>query len=560
MGRGRSILVALGVGAAVLLAAFAWLVQREAPVAVPTPQAQQLSTAVDGPPASAGSPEGRSAVADSDEEVAIGENIAAQPDLKPLSGEDPTERVVWGFVRDRQGAAIEGAGIVFTDRLGERYTATGAIDGSYSVPGLAPGRWHATARSQGCLMAESILQLAVEGPGATRHDFQLEIQPTLTVRVLTPDGRAFRDADLDAKGQPKWTPLLAVATREPPEAFVRFNVNGRFGSGQMRDFINGARPSGDGAIALLDLFDPLPLYVSLLLSEEVLATQQVLPGQTEVVFVLDPHEIDQHTADLLLTVVDAESRLPVVKAGVILNFGVSSMHSALKPDGSVRYRKLWPGRYEVRVLAEGFACTPVEVDLAPGQVVERRIELGSGFLVNGHCVDERGVPIGGQFMISPLPSAGELPHHLQQDSHHTINLGNADGTFELRLEGGLWLLQPEQRHDDNHRAAPAKMGHNLVVDTRLGAVNDLVVPLYSPSSVVVSWMGSAGEELRLCFLDDEGHVRKLSKLWGAAPHRVHLPPGQWRVRVLDAKGQFLEEVGPFALSSEPVVLELGRGR
>jgi hypothetical protein len=64
----------------------------------------------------------------------------------------------------------------------------------------------------------------------------------------------------------------------------------------MRSFVNGAGPRGEGAIAQLDLFEDLPLFVSLMLSEEVLQTKEVLPGSTDVVFVLDPLEANRHAA------------------------------------------------------------------------------------------------------------------------------------------------------------------------------------------------------------------------------------------------------------------------
>jgi hypothetical protein len=50
---------------------------------------------------------------------------------------------------------------------------------------------------------KDVLELAANGASAVRHDFQLEVQQTLVVRVLTPDGRPFRDADLGPSGKPK---------------------------------------------------------------------------------------------------------------------------------------------------------------------------------------------------------------------------------------------------------------------------------------------------------------------------------------------------------------------
>jgi hypothetical protein len=53
--------------------------------------------------------------------------------------------IVWGFVRDRDGQPVESAGISFVDSLGEVRSAEVAADGSYSMPGLEPGRWFVRA-------------------------------------------------------------------------------------------------------------------------------------------------------------------------------------------------------------------------------------------------------------------------------------------------------------------------------------------------------------------------------------------------------------------------------
>jgi hypothetical protein len=212
-------------------------------------------------------------------------------------------------------------------------------------------------------------------------------------------------------------------------------------------------------------------------------------------------------------------------------------------------------------MAKGFIAEPLQIDLAPGAVVERIVELESGFQISGRCVDEQGLPIAVQFTISPLPTAGELPLQLKQESQRLTQGGRrADGTFELSVSPGVWLLQPEEWNDGGARASPPRMGHNLVVDVRSGPVTDLVIPLLPPGCAVVSWLGSEREELRLRFLDEAGLVRSVGHFWGASPQRQYLPPGRWILRVMDAQGQVRDEMGPFTLDTEPLALELGRDR
>jgi hypothetical protein len=40
-------------------------------------------------------------------------------------------------------------------------------------------------------------------------------------------------------------------------------------------------------------------------------------------------------------------------------------------------------------MAKGFIAEPLQIDLAPGAVVERTVEFESGFQISGRCVDEQ---------------------------------------------------------------------------------------------------------------------------------------------------------------------------
>ncbi len=474
---------------------------------------------------------------------------------------EAAEVIVWGFVRDRDGQPVESAGVSFVDSLGERRSVEVAADGSYSMPGLEAGRWFVRAGTQGFLDAEGSIDVPPERARIQR-DFTLEPRPSLSVRVVTPDGRAFRDADVDpSSGKPRRTWLIAIATTEPPnKAFIRFNHNSRYGAGKTRFQPDRMSPSEDGSIATLDLFAPLPLFVSLLLSEELIATQQVPPGSSEVVFVLDPSAVDAHFGALHLTFVDAENRAPIQQANISLEYPGGGM-SPLRLDegGRTALRRCAPGRYEISTLVSGFASSSVSIDLAAGEVVERTIELARGVEVTGRCVDELDRPIAGEFAISPSPAPGELPRQLEEDGSTSVVATKDDGVIELRMEPGVWLLQPQERRWlGDPRTAP-RLGANLVLDTRSGPVTNLVVRLLPPSSVVVNWSGSDRDEVRLWFLDEAGIVRSAEKFWSSAPSRCALPPGLWQVRVLDPNDVVREERN-FTLGAEPVVLELGPAR
>jgi hypothetical protein len=235
------------------------------------------------------------------------------------------------------------------------------------------------------------------------------------------------------------------------------------------------------------------------------------------------------------------------------------MPNPLDPNGRLLIPRCEPGVYEVRTWAEGFASSNVVIDLHHGEVVERTIELVRGVEVSGRCVDELDRPIPGQFEISPLPRPGELAWHLEEDGEFSVVGTKDDGAIELRMEPGVWLLQPQNRSFPGDARTAPRLGANLVLDTRFGPVTNLVVRLLPPSSVVVNWSGSDRDQVRLWFLDEAGIVRSVEKFWSSAPSRCALPPGLWQVRVLDPNDVVLEERS-FTLGAEPVVLQLGPGR
>ena len=472
---------------------------------------------------------------------------------------ESAEVIVWGFVRDREKQPIADAGVGFTSDLGERRSASVAEDGTYSMPGLTPGRWFVRATASGHAASEQQIEIPAQ-PARVQRDFTLEPQPSLVVRVLAPDGRAFSEADVDpASGKQRLTALMPIATVEPPEQkFVRFNHNGRFGAGHKR-YLGGEVPEGIGAIAELDLFAPLPLFVSLLLSEEVIATQEALPGSTEVVFVLDPSEVDTHFGSFRLTYVDAESHAPIQGASIsIARPGGGTSHGTLNAEGRLAARRLPPGRYEISTWVQDLGSSSVTIDLAAGEAVERTIELVRGIEVSGRCVDELDRPVAGEFAISPLPEPGELPRQLEEDGSTSVVATKDDGVIDLRIEPGLWLLQPQESTFRRERPSVHRMGPNLVLDTRTGPVTDLVIKLRPASSAVVSWSGPDPERMWAWFLDEAGMVRTTCQL-GSSPRRCELPPGTWQLRVLDSNGTVRDERS-FTLNAEPVVLELGPGR
>ena len=474
-------------------------------------------------------------------------------------GPDPLGHVVWGYVLDEGQLPIpEGAHLGFTDALGQRLTSRAGADGSWSMTGLESGRWYVSVGAEGFAEAEAVLELE-PSLARVRRDFALARRGALLVRVVTPDGRAFSQAEEDRAGGNGRLWLIPVASVEPPTGPLRDfhgNWSERVGASRVRRQPGGGLPAGLGAIAELELFEPLPLHASLYLYQELVATQVVEPGAAEVVFALDPLELATWLGDIVLTVVDEQTGAPI--EGASNRIGGSVLTGlAERPGGRLERHDELPGRYDVWISAPGYEDRRLWIDLAPGETLERTISLRRGVAIGGRAVDEEGRPYPAQIEHFPLPAEGELPGGGRRYwiLRHTTQ---PDGAFDLtQLAPGRWLLQLQDRREPGGGSSLPRMSPNVVVDTRAGPVTDLVVRLEPTSHVAVSWPDERRENLHVRFLDERGLVRKSSRFWSVAPQRVALPPGRWLARVVDGEGTVVEERA-FTLADEPVALELGR--
>lgn len=511
------------------------------------------SRAIDSDPDLRHPGDGSLALEDADHGRAIVPPRSDEPASTAVVSADDLGAVLWGYVLDSEGRPIEGANLAWTDRYGERFSASGGSDGSYSVFGLAPGRWFVEVGAQGFRQADFLVRVEPNA-GRVRRDFDLVQLETIIVRAVTSDGRPIQD--VQAERNSPWLPLLAVATTEPPTAGLlafRGNWQQRFGAARH------AYPftPNPGEIAKLELFEPLPLFVSVLLHQEVFSTQRVEAGQSEVTFVLDVEALAQHLGNIALTVVYAESGAPIANARVM--FGQSAGIVAMKSSdaaGKVQLQGRPPGQYDFHLSAAGRESVRFWVDVPPGGTVERTIALAETVGISGRVVDELGQPFSASIEIAPLPSPGE-PSALADRALPVRGPGSrADGSFDLKdLGRGQWLLHCRDRRDEGNEHRVIHMSANVVVDTRGGPVRDLEVRVEPAGTAVVRWLGSGRESLKVRFLDPNGIVRASTRFWSGAPQRVALPQGLWTVRVLDGAGSMVAERG-FQLAGEPVVLEL----
>ena len=484
----------------------------------------------------------------------------AQPDPPvglALTVETPNEigSIVWGTVVDPADAPVAEAHVSFTDRMGERIHSTTDSDGHYSVSGMRTGRWFVEASADGFLSSESWMQFDDRAPRVQR-DFQLERSVRLLVRVLTPEGRPFHEVDQERAGG-RWIPLIPVATREPPSAaFLTHHGNWqqRFDVGRLGDHVPSGPP---GAVAELEVLEPLPVHVSLLLYQEVLATQVANPGQEEVVFVLDVDETARHLGGFVLTLVDSQSGAPLSEATVVVGQSAGVMQPGKTvSSGQFQLLDLPPGRYDVHIQARDHASERLWIELPPGSKVERTIALAPEVLIQGRVVDELGQPLSPKIQVAPVPAPGELTANSDRAFQVGRRSAKGDGTFELKdVPAGRWLLQFDDLRDPTR--STSRMSANVVVDTTSGPVTDLVVRAIPTGKLVATWFGPDREGVELRFLDQLGLIRVRRRFGSAGPNRFEVPQGSWRMRTLDRKGTVVDE-RDLTVGADPLVLELGQ--
>jgi Carboxypeptidase regulatory-like domain len=458
---------------------------------------------------------------------------------------DGIHSIVWGTVRDQDQAPIAEAYVSFTDRLGERIVGQTDTEGHYSVSGMRTGRWFVGASADGFLPVESWMQFDDRAP-RVQLDFQLDRSVHLIVRVLTPDGRPFQEAAQEQQ-RGRWIPLIPVATDESPSVpLIHFGSwQERIGAGRLGNNVPAGPP---GVVAEIELLEALPLYVSLLIGQQVLMTQVVSAGQDEIVFTLSVDEARRHLGEFVLTMVDSETGTPIAGSSVMAGQS-SAVFGGKTTDATGRFelRGQTPGRYDFYIRAPDHASERLWIELPAGAKVERTLALSRTARIQGRVVNEAGQPWGAEIDLRPVPEPGECPAAAQEAFH--VQRGTKGDTFDLKdVAPGRWLLQ---FHDAQ------RMSANVIVDTTSGPVTDLIVRVEPVGTLVATWMGHDREGIELRFLDASGLVRSRRVFSSPGPNRFTLPRGNWRMRTLDRQGAIVDE-REVTLGAEPLVLELGR--
>jgi hypothetical protein len=406
---------------------------------------------------------------------------------------------------------------------------------------------------------EETIELSPDQP-RMRKDFTLRNAVELRVRIATPDGKNLFDILEETRAPMGARRLVPVATREPPGKRIDDvfgSLNNKFGVGEFRDRgpWTDALPPGCAGSLLLDC--DLPVWVSLVHFQVVLQSQRVEAGQEEVSFVLSLDDLLANLATIRVHVIDAQTKLPIERARVTLRDGTYfDQGVATDPQGIATIERREPGRFELQVRANGYATSRQPIDALPGRMNEvPTIALEQGLTVEGRMLDLENDPLETTIAVGLLDPADHSIRWFDE-----VFRTNGSGTFELRGLGREEYVMKAGNHDglgEREWKGVVWVSDNVLLDTRGGSISGLEVHLSPASRLVLGIPTGAADGMRFRVVDERGMELVGDRFLGAAPRPLSLPPGSYRVSLLDSQGIVISE-NAVTLGAEIVTLDLAR--
>ncbi len=359
-GAGMASKTAIGAGAASVLAVLAWRAvgsrpreDASVPAATPVERVALASAA-------------NSRELDTASERSLRERTPVAPGAAPRF----ERMLVWGRLNGLAPAALGSArkpSLEFIDERGDARSATLSENGSFSIFGLTPGRWRAWCMQTGYLPLDEEFELD-GGAERVQRDFALE--PAGRIRVHWLD--AVTGEPLVLRNHAALHDCLAVmATRGAPPRPGGL-LERTVGWNDCASYERGGSAVGATRSALEDRELALragpPLVAHALLRDFALASLPIEMGATELVFRIDPAQIEALTARVIVRCIDGASRAPLAGARIQLGFsGVTGEQATTDEQGLARFEGTAPGARQLQAMtSSGAVSLPRWVQLDPG--------------------------------------------------------------------------------------------------------------------------------------------------------------------------------------------------
>lgn len=536
----RSIVVTVLVAGAVV--ALALLFLRES---VPAPEIDAASVEKVARPEA---PAEELATAPSAETKAVEPRTSAPVETQSSPASSGSVRtIVFGALLDDGGKRIDGARsawVTLVDADGRRRSADAHETGAYALPDVPFGRHLAVAGAHGYLQVEETIELTSARPVMER-DFTLARATTLRVRATTPDGKPLHVALTEANAPNAVHDLLAVATADPPGATIREvtgSKNNPFGVGQFWETAPSGEPLPKEYVGVLVLMREPPVFASLVLYQHVLATKKVEPGADEVAFTLSVEDVTRALGRVHARVLDAATSAPLQGARAQLSGPSSLVFSNETSDaqGELVVADREPGRFVMRLVKPGYEQLRREIELLPGATTDLgEIALEPALHVRGRTIDADGKPVSATLALGTIDAATGKVDFVREQSFRS----SADGAFAIdNLGRRQYVLRAGELDamNDSERET-VWVSSTVVADTRAGSIETLELRLVRAVPLVLAVANGPADGLRFRIAGEDGKTLIAGRFWGSGPRPLRLPPGRWRVELLDADERVLAE-------------------
>ena len=470
--------------------------------------------------------------------VAVSESATRERLAPPAPSHPVGEVLLYGSVLDERAEPVELDWVALEqDGIGAA-SASEPSAGSYSVAGLAPGRYTLVAQARGFVTRRDELELRGDREHE-RHDLVLETALAIPVKLVDESGALL---DEERRGPARFD---VVATRTPPSGTLR---GLRADPGPLYECAEFARGPfvpelPDGYSGLLRLRVAPPVYVSVVLLDATLATRLVEGPMTELVFTLERAGIERQLGGIRARFVDALTGMPIRGGRAALDPPQVYSPGELSEDGSMSFAERAPGPYQLRFTHDGYEQAARSVRVPAGRLED----LGD-------------VPIwpAATLRVTVLAAEGQLtaatiwvvPREVLRDPAD-LELGtfwSVRGKLELRVaRAPVQLLVDVKDH--------ARLSRTI--DASGGLVDGLVLQVEKGVRVVLR---ASREEVgrQLTLAAEDGLPLETFTLREARSIQTRLVPGRYQVWLGDAER--VDRVEELVVGREPLDVVVGGGR
>jgi hypothetical protein len=274
----------------------------------------------------------------------------------------------------------------------------------------------------------------------------------------------------------------------------------------------------------------------------------VKPGEDEVRFVISLDDLAASLATIKLQVIDAVTQAPLPGASAMM-WGGTYMDGGKYSDssGNIVIEDREPGEFDLHVSAKGHEEYKAHILADAGVTTDLgQIALDTAIEVEAMVVDGTGAPISTDFSIGTFEPATRALSMERQMGYKS----KGDGSLALfGLGRRVYLLGTD---------GTKWVSGDVLLDLRSGvAPANFVIKLVPATRLVLIVKGEPADHLRFRVTDEQALDLVNGSFYGSGPRPLTLPPGTYKVALLDANKAVLSEKS-VTLGSTPMSLELAR--